>query len=240
MISRHDVLPVWSKILTQFWKTVGERKDPRHHRLLSLCWVTMSKEITNLCFLRRSRRELLLELQSDEDSLLREYARVSLQASGVLDTQRHVEQDNCTTSHAEIQAPQHDNVAEDNEPPSRERKRLEVSAYLTPLPPPPSQSAIYTTPQTAQTSSTLVDTPPSLYITPLSSLQTPPSLRQSGTPSKSEALMARGKGLREKGKEIQSRLAEIRERQKVADKRRKGGKGDAGVDIWGTIADREE
>ena len=46
---------------------------------------------------RRSRRELLLELQSDEDSLLREYARVSLQDSGVLDTQRHVEQDNCTT-----------------------------------------------------------------------------------------------------------------------------------------------
>ena len=185
---------------------------------------------------RRSRRELLLELQSDEDSLLREYARVSLQASGVLDIQGHVEQDNRTASHAEGQAPQHDDVAEDNEPPYRERRRLAVSAYLTP----PSQSTIYTTPQTAQTSSTLVDTPPSLYVTPPSFLQSPPSLRQSGTPSKSEALMARGKGLREKGKEIQSRLAEIRERQKAADKRRKGGKGDAGVDIWGTIADREE
>ena len=145
---------------------------------------------------RRSRRELLLELQSDEDSLLREYARVSLQASGVLDTQGHVEQDNRTASHAKGRAPQHDDVAEYNEPPYRERRRLAASAYLTPS----SQSAIYTTPQTAQTSSTLVDTPPSLYVTPPSFLQTPPSPRQSGTPSKSEALMARGKGLREKGK----------------------------------------
>ncbi|CAE7026840.1 hypothetical protein P3342_005863 [Pyrenophora teres f. teres] len=205
---------------------------------------------------RRSRRELLLELQCDEDSLLREYARVSLQASGVFDEQRDVSQDNYAASHAESQVPQHDDPAEEDMPPARKHTRLAASAYLTPSPPrPPLQptpsspytrlhqspfSSQPTTPQTAQSSSTLVNTPPSLYVTPPSSLQTPSSLRQSDTPSKSEALMARGKGLREKGKEIQSRLAEIRERQKAGDKKKKGGKGDAGGDIWGSIAEKEE
>ncbi|RMZ70066.1 ferric reductase [Pyrenophora seminiperda CCB06] len=202
---------------------------------------------------RRSRRELLLELQTDEDSLLREYARVSLQASAVFDGQvaRDAGQQGSRTassSHRQRQAhPRQDTfVAEDKDPSSsssaRQRNRLAASAYYTP--PPPPQSTIYTTPttprlhqNTPQTSSpTLVNTPPSpsLYATPPSSSSQRTLLRKTDndtgtpTPSKSEALMARGKGLREKGREISNRLAEIRERLPRAAEERRGGREEEG------------
>jgi hypothetical protein len=83
---------------------------------------------------RRSRRDLLLELQSDEDSVLREYARVSLQDPTILRRTR----DSQVNNDAESEAYHH----EDSQSLTNLRKRLATSSTRDNAPalkPPPNR-----------------------------------------------------------------------------------------------------
>jgi hypothetical protein len=88
---------------------------------------------------RRSRRDLLLELQSDEDSVLREYARISLQNPTILQQQASRYRHENTNEDAESRVQQH----EDSHSLISLRDRPVDSTSAPPIPankPPPSHS----------------------------------------------------------------------------------------------------
>ncbi|KAF1832055.1 hypothetical protein BDW02DRAFT_581578 [Decorospora gaudefroyi] len=174
----------------------------------------------------RSRHALLLELQSDEDSILREYARVSLQEPDALErARREREQER---EHA-------DKDTNNNNPSSHTAASTSTTPYQEPPPTSISSSSSTTTPTPTPIVPPAIPTTP--MPTPHPTIEQPhthplPAHHQSTTsspshplpphistplqrsPSRSEPFLAKRKEWRDKGREFQMRLVELRERQK--------------------------